>query len=204
MSGTIGFQSNFFGPGCESQRGWHQGQPSFFASNCEGTGRRGRRSRGQQFDLSWGDEWRTPRGDIKYNLLALLAEQPQHGYQLIKELEVRQGGFYRPSPGSVYPTLQLLEEGGYLTSEQVEGKRVYTITDSGRQLLAERGNQFDLTYRADRPQQLTELKDAVVSLSAAVVQVARSGNLDQVNKVRESLNRVKREIYTILAEENQV
>jgi DNA-binding PadR family transcriptional regulator len=135
-------------------------------------------------------------------LLTLLAEQPQHGYQLIKELENRYGGFYRPSPGSVYPTLQLLEEGGYLTSEQVEGKRVYTITDSGRQLLAERENPVDLTDRADSQLFLIELKDALTELSGVVMLVARSGNLERVSQVRDILNRVKREIYTILAQED--
>jgi DNA-binding PadR family transcriptional regulator len=135
-------------------------------------------------------------------LLTLLAEQPQHGYQLIKELENRYGGFYRPSPGSVYPTLQLLEEGGYLTSEQVEGKRVYTITDSGRQLLAERENPVDLTDRADSQLSLIELKDALTELSGVVMLVARSGNLERVSQVRDVLNRVKREIYTILAQED--
>jgi DNA-binding PadR family transcriptional regulator len=149
----------------------------------------------------WGDEPRTPRGDIKYILLALLALAPRHGYQLIKELEARQAGFYRPSPGSVYPTLQLLEEGGYLTSEQVEGKRVYTITNSGRQLLAERDNSGDPINRGDRPQELLGLKDAITELSGAVIQVARSGNLERVSRVRAILNRVKREIYNILAEE---
>jgi DNA-binding PadR family transcriptional regulator len=121
---------------------------------------------------------------------------------LIKELENRYGGFYRPSPGSVYPTLQLLEEGGYLTSEQVEGKRVYTITDSGRQLLAERENPVDLTDRADSQLSLIELKDALTELSGVVMLVARSGNLERVSQVRDILNRVKREIYTILAQED--
>lgn len=173
-------------------------RPDFFASGREGFGRRGRHRR---FAQGWGDESRMPRGDIKYILLALIAEQPRYGYELIKELEARQAGFYRPSPGSVYPTLQLLEEGGYLTSEQLEGKRVYTITDSGRQLLAERENPVELMGRGDRQQQLLGLKDAIAELSGAVMQVARSGNLERINRVREILNRVKREIYNILAEE---
>ena len=61
-----------------------------------------------------------------------------HGYEIINSMEARRGGC-RPSAGSVYPTLQMLEEGGYLTSEQVDGKKVYTITGEGRQLLEERG-----------------------------------------------------------------
>ena len=149
----------------------------------------------------WKDEQRTPRGDIKYILLALLAEQPRHGYELIKELEARYGGFWKPSPGSVYPTLQLLEEGGYLTSEQLEGKRVYTITESGRQLLASQGDRLPWMEKGNRPDQLIELKKAQADVGAAVMQVARSGNADKVSRVREILSRVKREIYTILAEE---
>lgn len=171
----------------------------FFASGHEDMARRGRFSRGRR-GRDWGGEQRTPRGDIKYILLTLLAEQSGHGYELIKQLEARCGGFYRPSPGSVYPTLQLLEEGGYLTSEQIEGKRVYTITDSGRELLAERGNQVNLLDR-NKPQQLIELQEALSDLSAAVMQVARSSNSNRVSRVREILHRVKREIYTILAEE---
>src|SRR5579884_2464852 len=82
------------------------------------------------------------RGDMKYALLELVQERPMHGYEMIKALEARSGGFYSPSPGSIYPTLQMLEEGGYVTSNEVEGKKVYTITDAGRALLAERqGNE---------------------------------------------------------------
>jgi DNA-binding PadR family transcriptional regulator len=173
---------------------------SFFESRRRGCGPKGGFP-GDRFNRFWGDEQRTPRGDIKYILLALLAEQPRHGYELIKELEGRYGGFWKPSPGSVYPTLQLLEEGGYLISEQVEGRRVYTITDSGRELLAERGDPLDDMDRGNRPQQLIELKKAIADVGAAVMQVARSGNSDKVSRVRELLKGLKREIYTILAED---
>lgn len=190
-------RSEYFGSRCEKR---HR-HPDFFASRREGIAPRRRHGRGQR-EGSWGNEQRTPRGDIKYLLLTLLAEQPQHGYQLIKELEARQGGFYRPSPGSVYPTLQLLEEGGYLTSEQVEGKRIYTITESGREFLAERDNSVGLKDQVDSQQPLIELKEAVMELRAAVMQVARGSNLERVSRVREILKRAKREIYSILAEED--
>lgn len=77
------------------------------------------------------------RGDLKYALLEALRERPKHGYEMMKELEERAGGFYMPSAGAVYPTLQLLEDRGWVTSESVEGKRVYTITDAGKQALVE-------------------------------------------------------------------
>jgi DNA-binding PadR family transcriptional regulator len=75
------------------------------------------------------------RGDLKYALLGLLVEHPKHGYEMIKDLENRSGGFYSPSAGAIYPTLQLLEDRGWVSVEVVEGKKVYTITDSGRQAL---------------------------------------------------------------------
>ena len=168
----------------------------FFASEGKGFARRGRQIWGE-----WGNERRFSRGDIKYVLLTLLEEKSQHGYQLIKEIESRHGGFYKPSPGSVYPTLQMLEEGGYITGEEVEGKRIYTITESGRQLLADRSNSIGpIEQLNDRPQ-LVELKNAFRELKGAVMQVGRSGNSDKIIRVRELLNRVKREIYTILSEE---
>lgn len=78
------------------------------------------------------------RGDMKFALLQLLQERPMHGYEMMKALEEKSGGFYTPSPGSIYPTLQMLEDRGFVTSHEVEGKRVYSITDDGRSLLAER------------------------------------------------------------------
>jgi DNA-binding PadR family transcriptional regulator len=167
------------------------------------SGRHGRRG---SFGGSWGDRPRTRRGRIKFILLGLLSERPQHGYELMKELEARRGGFRRSSPGSVYPTLQMLSEGGYLTSEEVEGKRVYTITESGRQLLSDRAGQSD--PRSDRdsfvesnPSELIELRRSLTDLNDAVTQVARSGNLEQANRVRDLLAQVKREIYKLLAEQ---
>ncbi|MGI8501758.1 MAG: PadR family transcriptional regulator [Hassallia sp.] len=173
----------------------------FFESGHDDMPPKGRHHHGRGKRRDWGDERRTPRGDIKYILLELLAEEPRHGYELIKELEARYGGFWKPSPGSVYPTLQLLEEGGYLTFEQIEGRKVYTITETGRELLSERGDRLLSMDRGNRPQQLIELKEAIAQVGAAVMQVARNNNADKVTRVREILNRVKREIYSILAEE---
>ncbi len=75
------------------------------------------------------------RGDLKYALLGLLRERSMHGYEMIKQLEEQASGFYTPSAGAVYPTLQLMEDRGWVTSQVVDGKKVYTITDTGRQEL---------------------------------------------------------------------
>ena len=189
-----------------------QFHPRFFVPAWAGVGANnqffmsGRLGRRDSFGGGWGDEPRTRRGDIKFILLGLLSERAQHGYELIKELEARRGGFRRLSPGSVYPTLQMLEEGGYLTSEQVDGKRVYTITESGRQFLSDRNQQShsrnaDDGFTESKPSELIELRRTLTELNDAVTQIARSGNLEQANRVRLLLAQVKREIYKLLAEQ---
>src|SRR5437764_6232636 len=77
------------------------------------------------------------RGDMKFALLSLLQERPMHGYEMMKALEEKSGGFYSPSAGSIYPTLQMLEDRGLVTAQEAEGKKVYSITDAGRALLTE-------------------------------------------------------------------
>lgn len=85
------------------------------------------------------------RGDLKYVLLTLLRERPMHGYEMMKQLEEQASGFYTPSAGAIYPTLQLLEDRGWVTSQTVDGKKIYTITDAGRQELeaqSQRAQEF--------------------------------------------------------------
>ncbi|PSF31992.1 PadR family transcriptional regulator [Aphanothece hegewaldii CCALA 016] len=145
----------------------------------------------------WGDQPRMQRGEIKFILLELLSENPKHGYELIKELESR---FCRVSPGSVYPTLQMLEDGGYLTSEAVDDKRVYTITESGRQLLNERQRPQKESMRGQPSPELMELRTSVTELNDAIAIVARSGTPEQTLQVRDLLTQLKREIYKMLSE----
>ena len=83
------------------------------------------------------------KGDLKYVILDLLKDKPSHGYEIIKALENRFHGFYSPSAGTVYPTLQLLEDMGYVKSSEQDGKKVYTITDEGRNFLNERHETMD-------------------------------------------------------------
>jgi DNA-binding PadR family transcriptional regulator len=152
----------------------------------------------------WGDEQRTRRGDIKFILLELLSDRPNHGYELIKEMETRYGQFRRLSPGSVYPTLQMLEEGGYLESEKQSGKNVYTITDAGKALLSERSQQNTSGASNDIfnvPLEFSELRNAATELTALVTQVARSGNTVRMSRVRELLAQVKRDIHAMLSEQ---
>lgn len=86
-------------------------------------------------------------GDLRLLVLALIAEAPRHGYELIREIEARLGGAYAPSPGVVYPTLTMLEELGHVTSAVTEGtKRQYTITDAGTAHLAENAATVEAIY----------------------------------------------------------
>jgi len=182
----------WFGPGGRGRGGRHFGHGGPFE--------------GDPFDEDEGGRQRHRRGDIKYALLELLAEQPRHGYDLIKELEQRYAGFYRPSPGSVYPTLQLLEDEGHLTSEQVEGKRIYTITESGRQLLAERQRQAGeegprrsgFRGRGANPD-LEALRQSGMAMVSGLMQVARHGSPAQVRAVMAVIESTRREIYAILS-----
>lgn len=157
--------------------------------------------RGGWFDPGHGRA-RARRGDVRYALLALIAEGPRHGYDVIRELEERSGGMWHPSPGSIYPTLQLLEEQGLLTSEEQDGKRVYSITDEGRAHLEERkarsgGAPWEMGQGRER---FGKLFGAMTQLGAAVMQVARTGNQDQVDKVEEIVTEARRSVYSLLAE----
>lgn len=159
---------------------------------------------GRHRNDEWGDEQRTRRGEIKFILLELLSDRPNHGYDLIKEMESRYGQFRRLSPGSVYPTLQMLEEGGYLTSEKQSGKNVYTITDAGKELLLERSPQNASEASRDIcnvPLEFNELRNTATELTTVVTQVARSGNIARMKRVRELLEQVKRDIHGMLSEQ---
>jgi len=91
----------------------------------------------------WGHGRMFRRGDFKYLILDLLKDKPRHGYEIIRDLEERSLGFYSPSPGTVYPTLQYLEDMGYVTSKDVDGKRVYTITEAGLKFLEDQAGTVD-------------------------------------------------------------
>ena len=143
-----------------------------------------------------GKAMRMRRGDMKFLLLEVLKEGPRHGYDIISELE-RQSG-YRPSPGSIYPTLQMLEEGGFLTSEQVEGKKVYSITEEGLKLLEERGAP---PFEAHpKMAQAFELRKSMMKLGAAAMEAARDGDEETVKKISDILDKARRDVYSILAE----
>src|ERR1700739_4392647 len=97
-----------------------------------GPHRGGRGEEGRERDGVRGRRGRGRRGDVRYAILALLQERPMHGYEMMQELAERTQGLWRPSPGSLYPALQLLEDQGYVRSESADGRRQFTLTEEGR------------------------------------------------------------------------
>jgi DNA-binding PadR family transcriptional regulator len=143
------------------------------------------------------------RGDVREAILALLAEQPMHGYQMIGELAKRSGGEWRPSPGSVYPVLQLLADEGLVRAEEADGKRVFHLTDAGRAYVASRagGPKPWETAAASADDGVSELRTLAFGVGAAVVQIAQAGSDAQVEAARAVLAETRRALYRILADD---
>ena len=104
---------------------------------------RGKRFREERFFRGPQRESSFQKGDLKYVILDLIKDRSRHGYDIIRELEEQSHGTYKPSPGAVYPTLQMLEEMGYASSTDRDGKKVYAITEQGREFLIERKDSAD-------------------------------------------------------------
>ena len=146
---------------------------------------------------------RARRGDVRLALLRLLGEEPRNGYQLMQAIEERSGGRWRPSPGSVYPTLAQLEDEGLIHSRDAEASRVFELTDAGRAQLEGLAGEPDpwepAEEEADNP--LAELAPLVIQIGKATFQVASVGTRAQRNRARALLTDTRRSLYRILAED---
>ncbi|MDP2916916.1 MAG: PadR family transcriptional regulator [Dehalococcoidia bacterium] len=163
----------------------------------------------RKFHLGEGGHPFFGRGDVKFIILDLLKDKPKHGYEIMKDMEAKGSGFYAPSPGSIYPTLQMLEDMGYVASKPDGGKKVYEITDEGRKYLDENrktvhdiherfGRRFEHPFKHEVRDLFRELHDMVQTL----VHGARDGKLqqsEQLEQVRDVLNRARKEIEDILS-----
>lgn len=144
---------------------------------------------------------RARRGDIRAAVLALLDEGPLNGYEMIKAIGERTGDLWQPSPGSIYPTLQLLEESGQIESTEEEGKRRYALTDEGRKDVAERTGPLPWEkFNAGARGGHVRLFESGRQLGAAVHQAGLVGTEEQRDRVRAILEESRRAIYAILAE----
>jgi len=153
---------------------------------------------------------RMGRGDVRAAVLALLAEAPMHGYQIIHEIEERSGGSWKPSPGSVYPTLQLLTDEGLVTAEESNGRKTYALTEAGRaeaDAAGERPAPWQTSGTGagssarESSGRATALPKAGVELAQAAAQVARTGTADQVQQAVAVLEEARRKLYSILAQD---
>jgi DNA-binding PadR family transcriptional regulator len=151
----------------------------------------------------FGPPGRAGRGDVRAAILALLAEEPMHGYQIIQELGERSGGVWRPSPGSVYPTLQQLQDEGLVRSAEADGgKRIFELTDEGRaecERLPSRAPWEEVATGAGAD--LVGLRDAAFQLMGAVRQIAQAGGPSQIEAANEVLQDARRQVYRLLAED---
>jgi DNA-binding PadR family transcriptional regulator len=146
------------------------------------------------------------RGKIKYVILSLLAEKPRHGYDIIKEMESRFCGFYSPSPGTVYPTLQLLEDLGLVKSKDDDGKRIYEITEKGLRELKERKEKVDgiwddaENWRSFRMEDLNDLFEDLGDLKKFVRMRMHGHRLtpDKLKRIRKIISQAKDEIIEVL------
>ena len=147
---------------------------------------------------------RAPRGNVRNAVLALLAEEPLHGYAVIGLLAERSGGLWRPSPGSVYPVLAQLQEEGLVTAEEADGRKVFALTDAGRAHVAEHADELREPWTAAESRhrdRAVTLFDTMRGLGGAVREVARGGSEAQVEAARAVLDGARRSIYRILAED---
>ena len=168
-----------FGPG-HGPGHWHGGPPPW---------RGGRRAR---------------RGDIRWALLIALLDGPSHGYELITRLESRTGGMWRPSAGSVYPTLQLLEDEGLIRGRDDEGKRVFELTDEGRAAATQASERIGRGPwgGGGTAGARAELPKAMKTLALALRQVVAAGDEEQITAAVGVITDARQRLYRILAGED--
>ncbi|GGD69877.1 PadR family transcriptional regulator [Microbacterium murale] len=146
---------------------------------------------------------RMARGDVRAAVITLLAEEPMHGYQIINEIAERSGGSWKPSAGSVYPTLQLLADEGLITAEEQNGRKTYSLTGAGREeaeIAADKPAPWEAFSSRDHSH-LTALPKAGMDLAGAAAQVARTGTPEQVQEAVTVLDEARRRLYAILAQD---
>jgi DNA-binding PadR family transcriptional regulator len=157
-----------------------------------------------QFEQKVGGT-RMGRGDVRTAVLALLAESPMHGYQIIQQIEERSGGSWKPSPGSVYPTLQLLADEGLIRAEESNGRKTYSLTEEGREVAdaaSDKSAPWESSSSGQRDSGRTSaLPKAGIDLAQAVAQVGRSGSPEQVKEAVAVLEDARRKIFSILAQD---
>jgi DNA-binding PadR family transcriptional regulator len=151
------------------------------------------------------------KGDFKYVILDLLKDKPRYGYEIIRELENKSHGFYSPSPGTIYPTLQYLEDMGHVTSKEQDGKRIYTITAEGLKFLDDESKTVDDVWErmkhgwghwnSEFRDQFRDVMGEIADLGRLIGRRARGMNGDKMRRIGEVLKKAYQEIEKIISEE---
>ncbi|MBX6764494.1 MAG: PadR family transcriptional regulator, partial [Rubrobacteraceae bacterium] len=149
-----------------------------------------------------GGHRRMGQGDVRAAILVLLEERPMHGYQIIREITERSGGVWRPSPGSVYPAIQQLEDEGLVRIEREEGRKVVHLTDEGRAHVAGHRGELGTPWETaceNLGEGLLEMRGLVGQVAVAAMQVVQAGSGEQVAEARRILAETRRRLYRVLA-----
>jgi DNA-binding PadR family transcriptional regulator len=180
-------------------------------------GRKGPGHWGGGFGGHWGGWWPGPpgpvgpargakagRGDVRAAILALLREGPRNGYQIMSDIEERSGGAWRPSPGAVYPALSQLADEGLIVGEESGGRRTFRLTDAGREYVEQNPEMARGAWESAAQQedwQVPGLFAEAARLGGGIVQIAHAGTPEQVRAAERLLERTRRELYRILADQ---
>ena len=180
-------------------------------------GRRGPGHWGGGFGGPWGGWFPGPpgrrsaagpkasRGDVRAAILALLREGPLNGYQIMSEIEERSGGAWRPSPGAVYPALSQLADEGLIAAAESGGRRAYSLTDAGREYVEQNPDMARGAWESMAQQeawQVPGLFAEAARLGGGIVQIAHAGTPEQVRAAERLLERTRRDLYRILADDD--
>ncbi len=162
---------------------------------------------GHQHGFGFRGERIFHKGDFKYLILDLLKDKPRHGYEIIRDMEESFHGFYTPSPGAVYPTLQYLEEMGYVTSVAQDGKKIYTISEEGKKFLIEKGKETEEIkanmrswwggWSSEFKDEMGNVMHSVGELGRMIGQQARKAGAEKIPQVKEALKNATAEIERI-------
>jgi DNA-binding PadR family transcriptional regulator len=215
MSATAGQWGAEF-PACD---GWELlGRLREHVLGLQMTGKRGRgwpHAPGGRYGAPpWAGPWETgwgggpgrpraARGDVRLAILALLAEAPRHGYQLIQDIGDRSHGAWTPSPGAVYPALSALQDEGLIDDEKVEGRRVFSLTDLGRAHVESHSEEIGAVFAGFSQEQaegIEDLRHLMMGVGAAAMQVIAAGEAEQARQI---LNRTRRELFAVLAADEE-
>ncbi len=192
--GPIGPMGRHAGFGDDDDPGRSGGRGHRGGSHGRGPG--GGRKRGM------GSRGGRPRGDVRAAVLVLLAEQPRHGYDLIRAIEERSNGAWTPSPGSIYPTLQALEDQGLIVIDTVDSRKTASLTEDGQAWVDEHPEESATLFDTEESPEGSagQIRAEMMALRDAAMHVARhSGSDDRGAKAVEILSGARKAMYRLLA-----